>query len=360
MTALALGGIAKRFGQVQAVESLDLRVEKGEFVCLLGPTNAGKSTLLKIVAGLCKPDQGRVLINGRDVTTVDPAQRNVSLLFQNVALFPHLTGFDNIAFPLRRARMCEDAVRARVREVAELLRIAPILERLPATYSGGERQRVAIGRAIARPADVILLDEPLSNLDARIRLDLRIEFRRLHRKLGQTVLYVTHDHVEALSLADRVAVLRSGVLQQVDPPEHLLERPANGFVAEFIGSPPMNLIPVRVAVENGRTRLVGAGFAIDAPAGVPVSLAGRDLRIGVRPEAVRASSSPSADTPFAAPIRWIEQHGSRAILDAEFGGIIVKASVPPDSELSVDGRAWLGITPRCRDLLDLANDCFLS
>ena len=251
-------------------ERIELSVSKGEFLCLVGPTNAGKSTLLKTIAGLHHPDEGRVMINGQDVTELEPGRRDVSLLFQTVALFPNRSGFDNIAFPLRQAGIREERVEERVREVAELLRISHVLDRFPRTYSGGERQRVAIGRSIAHPSEILLLDEPLSNLDARMRLELRIEFRRLHKTLGQTVIYVTHDQVEALSLADRVAVLHEGRLQQVDSPERLYDLPANRFVAEFIGSPPMNLIPARLGVEDGREmRLTGAGFDLDAPHGVP-------------------------------------------------------------------------------------------
>ena len=351
MTALSLTGLSKKFGVVQALSAIELSISKGEFLCLVGPTNAGKSTLLKTIAGLHHPDEGRVLINGQDVTELEPGQRDVSLLFQTVALFPNRSGFENIAFPLRQAGIREERVAERVREVGELLRINHLLDRFPRTYSGGERQRVAIGRAIAHPSELLLLDEPLSNLDARMRLELRIEFRRLHKVLGQTLIYVTHDQVEALSLADRVAVLHEGRLQQVDSPQRLHDRPVNRFVAEFIGSPPMNLISARLRVEEGEMKLVGAGFAVEAPAGIRPGTGERELWIGVRPEAVRLDVQPTRETPFAVRIRWIEHHGSRSIVHADLRGMIIKATIAPDRMMAVDSMAWLGFTPKLEAIL---------
>jgi multiple sugar transport system ATP-binding protein len=358
MTTLSLVGISKHFAKTQALNDVELAVSKGEFLCLVGPTNAGKSTLLKTIAGLHRPDKGSIFIKGRDVTELDPSLRHVSLLFQTVALFPNRSGFDNLAFPLRQAGIGEEKVKQRVREVADLLRIGQVLDRFPRTFSGGERQRVAIGRAIAHPADLLLLDEPLSNLDARMRLELRIEFRRLHRTLGQTVIYVTHDQVEALSLADRVAVLHAGCLQQVDTPERVHDRPVNRFVAEFIGSPPMNLIPARVHVQEEGIKLAGVGFQVEAPPGLRPSTDQSAVWIGVRPEAVRLSVQATDETPFAVQIRWVEHHGSRSIVHADLGGTIIKAAIPPDRVISVDSAAWLGFTPKLETLLDGATDSF--
>jgi multiple sugar transport system ATP-binding protein len=359
MTALSVDGVSKRFATVQALSRVNLSVGQGEFLCLLGPTNAGKSTLLKTIAGLLRPDEGRIIINERDVTELLPAPRNLSLLFQTIALFPNRNGFDNIAFPLRQAGLEEDRVTRRVHEVAELLSIIHLLGRRPRTYSGGERQRVGIGRAIAHPTAILLLDEPLSNLDARIRLELRIEFRRLHKRQGQTIIYVTHDQIEALSLADRVAVLSEGRLQQVDSPERLHEMPANRFVAGFIGSPPMNLIPARLGTENGSLRLVGSGFAVDAPRDIAPKIRGDKVCIGVRPEAMRLEFQPTTQAPFPVRIRWVEYHGSRSIIHADLGGTIVKASVPALTSVAVDSPAWLGFTPRAESILDVATDSFL-
>jgi multiple sugar transport system ATP-binding protein len=261
---------------------------------------------------------------------------------------------------LRRARVAEEEVTRRVGEVADLLQIAHVLSRLPLTYSGGERQRVAIGRAIAHRSDILLLDEPLSNLDARIRLDLRIEFRRLHQVLGQTVIYVTHDQGEALSLADRVAMLKEGRLEQIDKPEILHDAPVNRFVAEFVGSPPMNLIPVRVQVEAGRTVLVGNGFTVAAPDRVGLAQVEKELAIGVRPEAVRVALRQTKETPFAGRVRWLEHHGRRSIVHAEFGGTFIKAAVPSDFTVAVDRFAWFGFATPLNNILDVSTDSFLD
>jgi ABC-type sugar transport system ATPase subunit len=294
------------------------------------------------------------------VTELLPAARHLSLLFQTIALFPHRNGFDNIAFPLRQAGLPEDRVTRRVHEVAELLSITHLLGRLPRTYSGGERQRTGIGRAITHRTNILLLDEPLSNLDARIRLELRIEFRRLHKRDGQTIIYVTHDQIEALSLADRVAVLSEGRLQQVDSPERLHEMPANRFVAEFIGSPPMNLIPAQLRAESGRWQLVGAGFVVDAPRNIGPRIRGNEVRIGVRPEAMRLEFQPTTQTPFPVQVRWVEYHGSRLIIHADLGGTIVKAIVPALTPIALGSLAWVGFTARAGSILDVATDSFLS
>ena len=222
-----------------------------------------------------------------------------------------------------------------------------MLDRFPRTYSGGERQRVAIGRSIALPSEILLLDEPLSNLDARMRLELRIEFRRLHKTLGQTVIYVTHDQVEALSLADRVAILHEGRLQQTDRPERLYDLPANRFVAEFIGSPPMNLIPARLRSRrrSDETDRVGLRTLMRRMA-FPRRSREKELWIGVRAEAVRLDIRPTANTPFEVRIRWIENHGNRSIVHSDLGGTIIKATIPPDRTVSIDSLAWIGFTPR--------------
>ena len=352
MTALTIDGVSKRFGSVTALNLIELSVRTGEFLCLLGPTNAGKSTLLKTVAGLHVPDEGRILIHGRDVTAFQPRARNLSLLFQNVALFPNLSGFTNIAFPLRKRGIAEQKVRDRVYEVAELLGITHLLDRRPGSYSGGERQRVAIGRAIAQPSEILLLDEPLSNLDAQLRLDLRMEFRRLHRTLGRTIIYVTHDHIEALSLADRIAVLHEGRLRQVDTPERLYDMPADRFVAEFIGSPPMNLIPARLcSLDRGAKLIVAEDLVLDPPHGIEATMdPERQVLIGVRPEAVLFELQRTSETPFEVRVRWIEHLGSRSVVHADLGGTIVKAVVTEDPKVMQNGRAWIGFQPQLQTL----------
>lgn len=359
MTALTLGGITKKFGSVAALRGVDLAVADSEFLCVVGPTNAGKSTLLKVIAGLVKPDRGTVSVGGRDMAGVPPKDRGVSLLFQNVALFPTMTGFDNIAFPLRAVGAAEDQVHARVHEVAALLRVEHVLGRLPRTFSGGEQQRVAIGRALARPVGLLLLDEPLSNLDARLRIALRIAFKRLHRDHRQTMVYVTHDQIEAMSLSDRVAVIDRGVVQQVGSPDDVYHRPANRFVAEFFGSPPMNVLAARLASSDGGAVLEGDGFRVPAAGlnGAAGALPA-DLAIGVRPENVRVGPGPDAATPIQARIAWVERLGPRHVLDVRLGDAMIKATVDARAGLR-EGPVWIGFDVAPHLVLDRASGTFL-
>ncbi len=361
MSALAVEKLCKSFGKVRALHEVDFEVARGEFFCIVGPTNAGKSTLLKTVAGLHRPDAGTIRIGGRVVNDVPPRDRGVSLLFQNIALFPTLTGFDNIAFPLRVAGLPEAEVETRVRAVAALLRIEHVLDRLPRTFSGGEQQRTAIGRALVHPVDLLLLDEPLTNLDARIRITLRMEFKKLHRETERTMLYVTHDQVEAMSLSDRIAVLHEGRFQQIGTPDEIYHRPRSRFVARFIGTPPMNILPAELDGSGGTPLLRGDGFAVPLPsAGVPPRLP-RRLGLGVRPEAVRAAPRRAEDTPHPGEVVWVEHLGSRSILDVRFGGAgeAIKAVVPPDSAVARPGPAWFGFEARPDRLLDLETDLFV-
>ncbi len=247
MAAITMKNIVKRYGDgFPAVNDVSLDVRDGEFVILVGPSGCGKSTLLRMIVGLEDITSGEMLIGDKVVNRVAPRQRNLSMVFQNYALYPHLTVFENIAFPLRLAKVADDEVERRVKETADLLELTEHLDRKPANLSGGQRQRVAMGRAIVRQADAFLFDEPLSNLDAKLRGQMRTEISRLQRRLGVTTVYVTHDQTEAMTLGDRVAVLRKGVLQQVGSPRELYEEPVNLFVAGFIGSPSMNFLPASV------------------------------------------------------------------------------------------------------------------
>ena len=361
MTKLSVENLRKSFGNLQALRDLTFGVADGEFFCVVGPTNAGKSTLLKTIAGLHRPDAGRILLSGRDVTRLEPRHRNVSLLFQNIALFPTLSGRDNIAFPLRTAGVAEPEITRRVSEVAEMLKVSHVLDRLPQTFSGGEQQRVAIGRAIARPADLLMLDEPLTNLDARIRIALRIEFKNLHRQLGQTQIYVTHDQVEAMSMSDRIAVLHKGRFEQIGTPDEVYHRPASAFVARFIGQPPMNIIDAELNSIAGLAMLSGPGFSTQIDGIERFNRAARlprQLAFGVRPEAIRIAPSEGPDTPFAGEVVWIERLGSKCILDLRFAKGIIKAVVPTDHAVRQEGPAWLGFSPRAEHLIDKESDLF--
>jgi ABC-type sugar transport system ATPase subunit len=311
VATLSIRGVHKRYGGVHALRELDLEVGDGELLVLVGPSGCGKTTTLRVTAGLEEVTSGTIHIAGRDVTRRAPAERNVAMVFQNYALFPHMTVAANIGIGLTVRRVPSREASERVRAAAALVGCEAQLDRRPHQLSGGERQRVALARAMVREPDVFLLDEPLSNLDAQLRVQTRAELRRLQQRLRATMLYVTHDQIEALTMGDRVAVLRGGVLQQVAPPEEIYRRPANRFVASFIGSPAMNLLP---AAADGRLLRVGA-FLLDRP---PAShaLNGQRLELGIRPEHLRVS----LDGPgVPAEVQVVEVAGSESFLHLAVG-----------------------------------------
>lgn len=360
MSLLEINGLTMRYeADATALDGIDLAMEEGEFLTVVGPTNAGKSTLLKTIAGLERPQAGRVWLKGRDVTRMEPRLRNVSLLFQNIALFPTLNGRQNIAFPLRTSQLAKAEVNSRVDEIAGMLKVAHVLDRLPKTFSGGEQQRVAIGRALAAPCDLLMLDEPLTNLDARIRIALRVEFKKLHRETGQSILYVTHDQIEAMSLSDRIAVLNEGQVEQVGTPDDLYGRPATAFVARFMGAPPMNLIPVAVEENDGRLQVTGDGFSMWIDGKLAVSRPD-DLAIGIRPEQIEVSVSETTATPHPGEILWIERLGSHHVLDVQLGRNKIKVRTRPDHPVASEGPGWFGFTPRAEHILDRGNGRFLN
>ncbi|MEV4254009.1 sn-glycerol-3-phosphate ABC transporter ATP-binding protein UgpC [Spirillospora sp. NPDC049652] len=294
MAAITMSHIVKRYGDgFPAVNDVSLDVRDGEFMILVGPSGCGKSTLLRMIVGLEDITSGDMRIGDRRVNTVAPRERNLSMVFQNYALYPHLTVFENIAFPLRLAKVPGDEVDRRVRETADLLELTEHLERKPANLSGGQRQRVAMGRAIVREADAFLFDEPLSNLDAKLRGQMRTEISRLQRRLGVTTVYVTHDQTEAMTLGDRVAVLRKGELQQVGSPRELYEQPRNLFVAGFIGAPSMNFLPA--TIEDSQLRTPLGALPLDDRARLDAVGDRRVVLVGVRPEAFEDASLVSAD-----------------------------------------------------------------
>jgi multiple sugar transport system ATP-binding protein len=278
---------------VKAIESLDLEVADGEFVVLVGPSGCGKSTLLRMVAGLEDVTYGSIVIGGTDVTEMAPQQRDIAMVFQNYALYPHMSVRDNLAYGLKIRKLRKREWQARVNEVAKTLGLEELLDRKPAALSGGQRQRVAMGRAIVREPKAFLMDEPLSNLDAKLRVSMRAELAKLHERLGVTTLYVTHDQVEAMTLGQRVAVLRDGTLQQFDTPHNLFHRPANLFVAAFIGSPSMNLVDARVCGDCVRF----ADLELALPASSPVWGLERDVILGLRPTCFEHSNGATLDYP---------------------------------------------------------------
>jgi multiple sugar transport system ATP-binding protein len=295
MAELEFIHVSKTYGgDTPAVRDLNLQVEEGEFVVLVGPSGCGKTTALRMVAGLEEITSGEIRIGDRVVNELAPRDRDIAMVFQNYALYPHKSVYDNLAFGLRMRKVPKAEQRARVEEIAHKLGLADMLDRRPAQLSGGQRQRVAMGRAIVREPKAFLMDEPLSNLDAKLRVQMRAEIARIQKALHVTTLYVTHDQVEAMTMGDRVAVMRGGVLQQVDTPQHLYDRPGNLFVASFVGSPPMNLF--EAAVEADGTQLAFGDTRLELPADVVAerpalrAYAGRRVAVGIRPEEVREAS----------------------------------------------------------------------
>jgi ABC-type sugar transport system ATPase subunit len=312
VATLSLRGVHKRYGSVHALRELELEVADGELLVLVGPSGCGKTTALRVTAGLEGVTAGSVHIGGRDVTRLAPAERNVAMVFQNYALFPHMTVAGNIGIGLKVRRVPNREANERIRTAAALVGCQDQLDRKPHQLSGGERQRVALARAMVREPDVFLLDEPLSNLDAQLRVQTRAELQRLHQRLGTTMLYVTHDQIEALTMGDRVAVLRGGVLQQLAPPEDIYQRPANRFVASFIGSPAMNLLPARTC--EGWLQV--GPFRLDRPPN-SWALNGQRLELGIRPEHLRVSRGGLG---VPAEVQVVEVAGNETFLHLATGG----------------------------------------
>jgi len=328
MAAVSFDDVTKQFGSsTVAVDRLTLDVNEGEFLILVGPSGCGKTTALRMVAGLEQVTSGEIAIDGRVVNDVVPTERDIAMVFQNYALYPHMSVFDNIAFPLRQQKVKKAAIRGRVAEAARLLNIEELLERKPRELSGGQRQRVAIGRALVRRPRAFLMDEPLSNLDAKLRVQMRAELLSLHQRLGITTIYVTHDQTEAMTLGDRVVVMRHGVVQQVDAPERLYRKPANMFVAGFIGSPAMNF--VRGTLANGRVVVGEHSVALPSANGHSGPVV-----VGVRPEDVLIGDTVDA---LPAQIEITEQLGPEVLVHVDVPGLTLAAAegdeAPPGGRL---------------------------
>ncbi|WP_460126149.1 ABC transporter ATP-binding protein [Stetteria hydrogenophila] len=325
MVEVRLESVYKTFGRTAAVNGVTLTFRDGEFTVILGPSGCGKTTTLRIIAGLEKPDRGRVLFGGRDVTHLPPRKRNVSMVFQSYALWPHMKVRDNIAFPLRIRKVPESEVARRVKWAAELLGIEELLDRYPSQLSGGQRQRVAVARAIVVEPDVMLMDEPLSNLDAVLRVRMRSELKKLQRRLGVTTIYVTHDQVEAMTMGDRVAVMNEGRIMQVGTPEEVYERPANTFVATFVGSPQMNLVKAVVRRAGGELVLDAGDFKLPAPPSLKAG-EGAEVLVGIRPE--HFTLQPGGGPAVEGVIDFVERLGSDTILHVNTGSHVVTVKIP--------------------------------
>jgi ABC-type sugar transport system ATPase subunit len=313
MSSLELRNVVKRFGSVEVIHGIDLKIEDGEFIVFVGPSGCGKSTLLRMIAGLEETTSGDIHLDGERVNEVPAAKRGLAMVFQSYALYPHMTVRKNLSFGLETMRAPRAEIKRRVAEAAEILQIEPLLERRPGQLSGGQRQRVAIGRAIVREPRIFLFDEPLSNLDAELRVQMRVEINRLHRRLGVTMIFVTHDQVEAMTLADRIVVLRAGVIEQVGTPLELYNKPANLFVAGFIGSPRMNFLAGDVAdIENGSMQFrTKTGLHISLPAGEGLR-SNEPVTIGVRPTHLKVTSP--GDAPLAGEVQIAEHLGGETFL----------------------------------------------
>ncbi len=341
MARVRLEDIAKRFGSATVIQGLSLTIEEGEFFTFVGPSGCGKSTILNMIAGLEAPTGGMIFFNDRLVNQLSPKERDVAMVFQSYALYPHMTVRANIAFPLVMQKERKEVAEEEVRRVANLLGLSQLLDKKPKELSGGQRQRVALGRAIVRKPKVFLMDEPLSNLDARLRTETRSELKKLHHELGITTVYVTHDQSEAMSLSDRIAVLSEGSIQQCDSPREIYRSPANTFVAGFIGSPAMNLVPAEVSGrEPLQIRCLGI-FTAPRTAQLP-----RDAGViaGIRPEEVRVSSQ-KAEGAVEGTVPVVEPAGSLQWVDLTVVGTSVRGFADAAQDLQPGGRAFARIGP---------------
>ncbi|WP_292115573.1 ABC transporter ATP-binding protein [Mesorhizobium sp.] len=357
--SVSIQDLSLNFGSVSVLQTLNLDVAEGEFIVLLGPSGCGKSTLLNCIAGLLDISDGRIFIKGKNVTWEEPKDRGIGMVFQSYALYPQMTVEKNLSFGLRVAGVPKEEIAKRIARAAEILQIEPLLQRKPSALSGGQRQRVAIGRALVRDVDVFLFDEPLSNLDAKLRSELRVEIKLLHRKLENTMIYVTHDQIEAMTLADRIAVMRGGVIQQLDAPQTIYNRPVNRFVAGFLGSPAMNFLkgeleagdaPVfkadGVSVPLGRYQFEGDG-----------GRAAKPCIFGIRPEHIALGDAAKA-MPFSAEstVEIVDPMGSDTLVWTKLGGQIVSFRVEADKTLRNGDAIRIGFDPARASLFDAETD----
>ena len=339
MANVVLKNLSKRFGDVVAVNDVNLEIADREFVVLVGPSGCGKTTTLRMVAGLEEISGGEIFIGDRVVNQLTPMERNIAMVFQSYALYPHMNVFDNMAFGLKMRKVSKEQRENQVKKAAEILGIEELLDRKPKQLSGGQRQRVALGRAIVRDPDVFLFDEPLSNLDAKLRVQMRIELKKLHERLLATVVYVTHDQVEAMTMGDRIVVMKDGIVQQVGSPLEIYNHPANLFVAGFIGSPAMNFVPCRLVEEGSRHHIDTGDYQIALPDSLASKLsaaAGDGFVFGVRPEHLQdttAGNGQTSDLPvIKATINVIETLGKETFLDLSTGEHSLAALLDADME----------------------------
>lgn len=353
LAKVLLKNVTKSFGEVVAVNRLNLEARDKDFLVLLGPSGCGKTTALRCIAGLETPEEGEIYIGDRLVNDLSPKERNIAMVFQSYALYPHMTVFKNLAFPLENAKVAKDEIERRVKEVAKLLKIEALLDRKPKQLSGGQQQRVALGRAIIREPHAFLMDEPLSNLDAKLRVYMRAELKKLQKELEVTTIYVTHDQVEAMTMGDKIAILKDGVLQQFDPPGKVYSHPANVFVAGFIGSPPTNFFDC-ILTEEGA--LDAKEFKYTLPKNLVEAArtaSSNGVILGIRPQDIQVYRDAKARKDLIkVSLYTTEPLGDKMILDLQIGDYIIKAVVSPDFEAEMGNELWMSFPPDKAHIFD--------
>jgi multiple sugar transport system ATP-binding protein len=345
MASVTYEDVTKRFDSTEAVKHLSLEIADGEFLVLVGPSGCGKSTALRMLAGLEEVTEGRILIGDRVVNNVAPGARDVAMVFQSYALYPHMTVYDNLAFGLRNQKLAKPEIERRVHEAAKILELETLLRRKPKQLSGGQRQRVALGRAIVREPAAFLMDEPLSNLDAALRVQTRAEILKLQQRLGTTTVYVTHDQVEAMTMGDRIAVMRHGVLQQAGTPGELYTRPRNVFVAGFIGSPAMNLVPVEAGTREGQPVLQQDGFRVELPERLAAAVGSRadGFVVGFRPQHLRLASETEGEVRIPAVADVVEYLGDEQLVHLRAGEVDLVAMLSIEQRVRAGEDVCLGV-----------------
>ncbi|MGE0279194.1 MAG: ABC transporter ATP-binding protein [Rhizobiaceae bacterium] len=362
MAEVVLKHVNKTYGTMAAVNDVSFHVQDGEFVALVGPSGCGKTTTLNLIAGLIPLTSGEIRIGNREVSTLDPKDRDIAMVFQNYALYPNKTVFNNLAFPLQMRKQSKDVIDKKVRDAARVLDITHLLERKPRELSGGQQQRVALGRALVRDPAAFLMDEPLSNLDAKLRVQMRSEIKRFHHNLNATIVYVTHDQLEAVTMADKMAVMHGGVLQQYDSPANVFANPVNTFVASFVGSPAMSLIPVDVASSGGRTALKGQGWELalsDLNARKASATSNGKAVLGARHSTLKLHPS-AAPGSVPGKVHTVEPTGDVTFAQILIDNEIVNISLPPTVVIEPDQQVWVEFDQERLHLFDGATTMALK
>jgi multiple sugar transport system ATP-binding protein len=356
-SSVSIQNLKLDYGAVSVLRDLNLEIGQGEFLVLLGSSGCGKSTLLNCIAGLLEPTDGSIFINGQNVTWAEPSKRGIGMVFQSYALYPQMTVEGNLSFGLKNIRMPKDEIKRRVARAAEVLQIEPLLKRKPAALSGGQRQRVAIGRALVRDVDVFLFDEPLSNLDAKLRADLRVEIKRLHQTLKNTMIYVTHDQVEAMTLADRIAIMKGGVVMQLGSPDEIYNRPANKYVADFIGSPSMNFFETTLnSGAEPAVSIAGKNVPLSSYAVTRPDYSG-PVWFGIRPEHILTGDSvAAAPVSFEVSAELVEPMGSETLVWASLGGTNIRFRVDGQEKIATGDSLRIGFDPARASVFDKAEE----